>query len=375
MVTLLTWAVIILAIIAACRLMRIYELSTELRGGRPQWETTEGDNRMNAQLMLMFFIAFCVFCTWVFYTTRDKLLPIAASVHGAETDWLFDFNMVIITVVAALTNFFLFFFAFKYYKGKKNATATFFPESHKLELIWTVVPGIALTIIIFLGIQTWNTITAPATGESLVMELYAKQFDWTARYAGKDNILGKRYFRLINDTNPMGLDPTDLNGNDDIVVRNEFHIPKGKQVDFKLASRDVIHSAYMPHFRAQMNCVPGMTTSFHYVPTITTEEMRRNPRVIQNMKEVNEILAEKGETAEFNYILLCNKICGNSHYNMQMNIIVEEPEQFEAWLSKQKTVSDTPAAETPAKEGHAAVVPAGNEEAEKENKNIIAAIK
>lgn len=365
MITLLTWAVIILAIVTACRLMRIYELASELRGGKPQWEITEKDNRMNAVLMMVFAVAFFLFCIWQYFEYRHKILPMAASEHGAAIDWLFNFNMYIIGIVFFITNAFLFYFAFKYYKGKDNQTATFFPESHKLELIWTVVPGIALTIIIFLGIQTWNSITAPAAGETINMELYAKQFDWTARYAGKDNVLGQRYFRLISDTNPMGLDPEDPNGKDDIVVRNEFHIPKGKQVDFKLASRDVIHSAYMPHFRAQMNCVPGMTTSFHYVPTITTEEMRKNPEVIQNMAEVNEILAEKGESAEFNYILLCNKICGNSHYNMQMNIIVDEPEQYEAWLSKQKTVGESLAAE-----GAAA-----STEIKTENKNTIAAIK
>ncbi|TAL59923.1 MAG: cytochrome c oxidase subunit II [Bacteroidetes bacterium] len=342
MITLLSWAVIILAVLAAVRLMRIYELSAELRGGKPQWEITESDNRMNAVLMMVFAIAFFAFCFWVFFITKDKLLPLAASVHGAQTDWLFNFNMVIITAVAIITNFCLFYFAFKYYKGKKNDAATFFPESHKLELIWTVVPGIALTVIIFLGIKLWNNITAPAQSGAIVMELYAKQFDWIARYAGKDNVLGKRYFRLISDTNPMGMDPTDMAGNDDIVVRSEFHIPKGKEIDFKLASRDVIHSAYMPHFRAQMNCVPGMTTSLHYIPTITTEEMRKDPQVIKNVKEVNEILSAKGEEPyEFNYLLLCNKICGNSHYNMQMNVIVEEPEQYEVWISKQKTVGES----------------------------------
>jgi cytochrome c oxidase subunit 2 len=346
MITLLIWAVIILAIVAVARLVRIYELASEMRGGKPQWEVTEADNRMNARLMIIFCFAFFIFCFWVFFITKDKLLPVAASVHGAETDWLFNFNMVIITFVALVTNFCLFFFAFKYYKSKDNHTATFFPESHKLELIWTVVPGIALTVIIFLGIKTWNNITSPAEGESINMELFAKQFDWTARYAGKDNILGRRMFKLITDTNPMGLDPTDPAGKDDIVVRNEFHLPKGKQVDFKLGSRDVIHSAYMPHFRAQMNCVPGMTTSFHYIPTITTEEMRKNKDVIRNVAEVNEVLAKKGEAPyEFNYLLLCNKICGLSHYNMQMNIIVDEPADFNAWISKQKTVGESMVAE------------------------------
>ncbi|MBI4929144.1 MAG: cytochrome c oxidase subunit II [Bacteroidetes bacterium] len=346
MITLLTWAVIILIIVAVFRLMKINELASALRGGKPQWEVTESDNRMNARMMLLFMFAFFIFCFWIFFKTKDKLLPIAASAHGAQTDWLLNFNFIIITIVAFVTNFLLFYFAFRYYKGKKNDTATFFSESHKLELIWTTVPGIVLVVIIFLGIKTWNNITSPAEGESIVMELYAKQFDWTARYAGKDNILGKRNFKLITDTNPMGLDASDPNGNDDIVVHNEFHIPKGKQIDFKLGSRDVIHSAYMPHFRTQMNCVPGMTTSLHYVPTITTEEMRKNPKVIKNVKEINEILAKKGEDPyEFNYLLLCNKICGLSHYNMQMNIVVDEPAQYEAWLSKQKTVGESMTAE------------------------------
>src|SRR6266702_256347 len=100
MITLLTWAVIILTIVAVARLVRIYELASEMRGGKPQWEVTESDNRMNARLMLIFVLAFFVFCFWVFFITKDKLLPIAASVHGGETDWLFNFNMVIITIVA-----------------------------------------------------------------------------------------------------------------------------------------------------------------------------------------------------------------------------------------------------------------------------------
>src|ERR1051325_4262311 len=156
MTTLLIWAVIILAIMLVARLMKIYELASELRGGKPQWEVTEADNRMNARLMMLFFIAFLLFAFWHLYEFVPKLLPKAASEHGAQTDWLFNFNMIIIGIVAIITNFCLFFFAYKYYGSKKNSQATFFPESHKLELIWTIVPGIALTVIIFLGIKTWN---------------------------------------------------------------------------------------------------------------------------------------------------------------------------------------------------------------------------
>jgi cytochrome c oxidase subunit II len=359
MITLLTWAVIVLAIIAAFRLIKIYELASALRGGRPQWEVTEQDNRMNGNLMMIFMIAFLIFGFWHVWEYKDRILPVSASEHGVEIDWLFNFNMIIIGFVAVVTNFFLFYFAFKYRGSAKNNTATFFPESHKLELIWTVVPGIALAVIVFLGITTWNNITSVPEGESIIVELYAKQFDWTARYAGKDNVLGKRNFKMITDTNPLGLDASDPNGKDDILARTEFHIPKGKTVYFKFGSRDVIHSAYMPHFRAQMNCVPGMTTEFHYIPTITTDSMRRMPSIIKNIEEVNAILAEKGEEPmEFNYLLLCNKICGVSHYNMQMNIIVDEPAEYEAWLAKQKTMGESATAEVkteqPASPSHSA---------------------
>ncbi len=106
---------------------------------------------------------------------------------------------------------------------------------------------------------------------------------------------------------------------DDIVVKGEFHLPIRRDVSFNINSRDVIHSAYMPHFRAQMNAVPGMTTKFAFKPTITTDSMRT-------------IM----DDAEFNYILLCNKVCGSAHYNMQMNIVVESEEDFAKWLSEQK---------------------------------------
>lgn len=345
----ITWIVIILAIIAIARLLRIYEFASEIQPDVKQWEVTEEDNRMNANLMLLFFIAFFIFCFWIIIAFKDNMLPLAASKHGKEVDWLFDFNMLIIGIVAIVTNFFLFYFAYKYSHSRSNPTATYFPESSKLELTWTFIPATALLLLLFIGLRTWNSVTADASKNAIVVELYAKQFDWTARFAGKDNKLGRRDFRLITDTNPMGLDLNDPAGKDDIVVRNEFHIPKGKEISFLMASRDVIHSAYMPHFRAQMNCVPGMTTLFHYIPTITTEEMRKNPQVVANMKEVNDLLAAKGESspAEFNYLLLCNKICGSGHFNMQMNIIVDEPAQYEEWINKQKTVGSTITAQEP----------------------------
>ena len=113
-----------------------------------------------------------------------------------------------------------------------------------------------------------------------------------------------------------------------------------------MRSQDVLHSAYMPHFRAQMNCVPGMVTQFSFTPTITTADMRENPDMVEKVKNINGLrLERKAEIEEagqelvyeFDYLLLCNKICGKSHYNMQMKIIVETQEEFDAWMKEQKT--------------------------------------
>jgi cytochrome c oxidase subunit 2 len=106
----------------------------------------------------------------------------------------------------------------------------------------------------------------------------------------------------------------------------------------KFRSQDVIHSAYMPHFNVQMNCVPGMSTQFAFTPIKTTKEMREDPEMIERMELVNSERAKKGEEpVEFDYVLLCNKICGSAHYNMQIKVIVETQEEYDAWLSEQQT--------------------------------------
>jgi cytochrome c oxidase subunit 2 len=190
--------------------------------------------------------------------------------------------------------------------------------------------------------------------DALVVELYAQQWNWKARYGGEDNVLGDANVRFLNDfdgRNSVGIDSSDPNGMDDIVVTQEFHLPVNRKVIFKFRSQDVLHSAYMPHFRAQMNCVPGMITEFSFTPTITTEEMRMNSDVVDKVNRINKIryenskvLTANGEEAlepyQFDYLLLCAKICGASHYNMQMKIIVESEKDYEKWLSEQKTFSE-----------------------------------
>jgi cytochrome c oxidase subunit 2 len=213
-----------------------------------------------------------------------------------------------------------------------------------------MIPVVVLAGLILWGMYSWvNIMDINDEDDPIIIELYAQQFNWTARYAGQDNVLGEANVRLIDidKVNVLGLDTSDSYAADDVIVK-ELHLPVGRKVNFKMRSQDVLHSAYMPHFRAQMNCVPGMITQFSYTPIITTEEMRQNPDVIDKVKRTNTIRAERAlkgepnsEPWEFDYVLLCNKICGKSHYNMQMKIIVETQEEFDAWMAQQKTFEQT----------------------------------
>ena len=142
-----------------------------------------------------------------------------------------------------------------------------------------------------------------------------------ARMSGEDNKLGRANFKLVEGKNTLGIDMKDINSADDKLSR-EIHLVVDKPVLLKNRSQDVIHSAYLPHFRVQMNCVPGLTTQFGFTPTQTTAEMKK----------------QEGE--DFEYVLLCNKICGAAHYNMQMKFIVETQEEHDIWLSTQKTLKE-----------------------------------
>lgn len=332
---LLVLLAIVLLIIAGHQLLRIIELSRSLKKTK-EWELTNSDNNMMGKGMLIFMVFFFAFFFWQVNRWSDRTLPGAASEHGLKIDFLMNANMYLITFVFLLTNFFLFLFAYKY-RGNTNNKATFFAHSNKLEMIWTVVPAVALAFIIIFGLKYWNEIMADPTDSGRVtVELYAKQFDWTARYPGKDGKLGATDYRQCG-TNAVGMDSMDVLGNDDILIKNEFHIPVGREVELLMRSRDVIHSAYLPHFRAQMNCVPGLVTAFKFKPIKTTEEMRKDPYVIQLMAGINKQREKEGkEPVEFDFTLLCNKICGSSHYNMQMNIVVESEKDYNAWLEKQK---------------------------------------
>ena len=433
---LLILLVTVVGIIAVAQLAKIYQLSARLRGHREE-DISEADTRLQGSLWIVFMLVLFGTTIWQFIRYGDYLPP-SASLHGEAVDTLMSYNLALVIFVFFVVNALIFGFSFKY-RYDKNRTAHFFPHDTRLEVIWTVIPSIVLAVIIIYGLQTWSEMTGPAADDSIRVELYSKQFDWTARYAGDNDEFGSTNFNLITPLNPLGivtqdgidqallkiedkiaklnneitaekghllaeklelersLHPADdhghaghddahhevsegyknnlenrlaaiddllesgaatvmtvaayeakedkiyrlqrhrqrilelknyelgedLNawevGEDDRIVKSEFHLPIGREIEFIFRSRDVLHSAFMPHFRAQMNTVPGLPTRFKITTTITTDSMRT---ILDN--------------PDFNYILLCNKICGSAHFNMQMTVVVETQEEYDAWLSEQK---------------------------------------
>lgn len=350
MTSLLVIIVLILLAVALWQLTKIFDLTQVGQSANNMQIANYADNKVQGYLMFAFIAFLYVFMIYGLIIWGPLVLDNPASEHGTDVDFLMNITWVLIFIVQFVTQLLLHYFAFKY-RGTKSTKALYFADNNKLELIWSTIPAVVLAGLILYGLYAWTNImfVNEQEEEVIVIEIYAKQFGWEARYAGDDNVLGKANVRYIEGVNTLGVDMGDPNAQDDKMA-TELYIPKGKKVLFKMRSQDVLHSAFMPHFRAQMNCVPGMVTQFAFVPSVTTEEYRAIPKIVDKVANINAIRAKKslaltaqGKVAldpyEFDFLLLCNKICGASHYNMQMKITVVSPDEYKTWLADKPTMN------------------------------------
>lgn len=382
--------VIVLGVLAVAQIMRVSELTQKLSKYKPE-EIPPNENRFNANLLLVFMILLHLSLIWILVKYGFIDLGPAASVGGEQIDALFRVQWVLVLFVYFSCVTLLFWFAWKYQK-KSGVKAYYYPHNDKLEMLWTVIPAAGLSVMVILGLKTWNDVTSPATAEYENVEIFSYQFAWTARYSGANNELGKFDYKLTTAENPYaivtkdniehslslmkegepGIDGIDgieeklnastvaLSSNerkklktnlgrkermfrlleamsvtyndsiddlafDDVIVEDSLVLLKGQKYNFHFRSKDVIHSAYFPHFRAQMNTVPGLTTYFKIQPIFTSDEMKK-----------------KLNNPEFEYALLCNKVCGTSHYRMKMSVKVLEPKEYLEWQKTKSTYEGKP---------------------------------
>ena len=198
------------------------------------------------------------------------------------------------------------------YRFQKDRRSEYKPEDPKLEWWLTGLTSVGVAIMLAPGLVAWNDfVTVPE--EAAAFEVVGQQWNWRYRFPGKDGVLGTSDARNINDDNPFGLNADDPNGQDDILVDDsELHLPIGQPVQALLRSIDVLHDFYVPQFRAKMDMVPGMITFFWLTPT---------------------------RTGTFD--ILCFELCGIGHHEMRGTVVVEAPEDFEAWLGEQTTFAQS----------------------------------
>ena len=302
---------VVIAIVG--KILKVYDLTRQIQGKKElNW------NGLMAVICLVFLVAGLCGAYWSFTVQGSMTLPEAASVHGVKIDEMFDVTTVITMTVFFITQILLFTFLFRYRHSSKRR-AHYLPHNNTIEKIWTVVPAIVLTVLVVFGFFTWQEImnTDPAKGD-LNIEVTGHQFAWELRYPGKDGRLGVIDYRLVTPNNRLGIDFKDKNSFDDLQA-DTMYLPVNHVIRLNIRAQDVIHSCYMPHFRVQLNAVPGLPTFFKFTPTITTADMRN-----------------RLDQPDFEYMLYCNKICGGIHYNMKKIVRVVTESEYQEWISKQK---------------------------------------
>lgn len=310
-----TWIIValILGFLVVFQIAKASEYVAILKG---EEKTRKDTNRINGFLLLAFLIVGLFGVWYCNERLADKILPESASQHGDRIDTMMWITLAITGIVFVITQILLFWFAFKY-QEKEGRKVYYFPHDNRLEVIWTVVPAIVLTVLVGFGLYYWFQITGEAPGNAQTIEVTGSQFKWEFRYPGKDNKLGRKYFKEIAEAknNPLGQIWSDPDNRDDVVVTQDVHVVVGKPVKFILGAKDVIHDVGLAHFRMKMDAVPGIPTTMWFTPKYTTKYMKEK------------------YGSDFTYEISCDQMCGAGHYTMRGTIVVETQAEFDAWMA------------------------------------------
>jgi cytochrome c oxidase subunit II len=321
MTTIFIIAILLLGFLITFQIAKASEYVAVLKGEK---KTTEQNNRVNAFMLVAFLVLGLVAVYWCNELFKGKILGEAASDHGEKIDKMLYMTLVITGIVFVLTQVLLFWFAFKYQYSEKRK-ALYFPHDNRLEVLWTVVPAIFLTVLVGFGLFYWFIITGDAPKESMEVEIVGKQFNWIFRYKGKDGVFGKKYYKNISDKedNTLGLIWEDKAAQDDVVA-DKMMLVVNKPVKLIIGSRDVIHDVGLVHFRMKMDAVPGTPTTMWFTPKYTTQQMK-----------------QKTNNPDFVYEISCDQMCGKGHYAMRGALEVVTQPEFDAWMASQKSKYQT----------------------------------
>jgi cytochrome c oxidase subunit 2 len=248
-------------------------------------------------------VVLVVVATWLFATR--SWLPSLASNRGA-IDRSMWWTLVVTGVVFIVTNLLLAWFAYRY-QAREGTAAAYWHDNSRLEWTWTLVTAGIMLVFTVNALSLWAQVTGPAPAGALVVEVTGQQFAWNVRYPGKDGIFGRTDPKQVDTAafNFIGLDRSDPNAADDLMLQNQLFLPEGQPVRVRLRSLDVIHSFFLPNFRVKQDAMPGMTSETWFVPT-------------------------KAGT----YEIACAEHCGLGHYRMRGTVTVVPAAELEKTLQE-----------------------------------------
>jgi cytochrome c oxidase subunit 2 len=266
-------------------------------------------------LAMAVFIAFMTVITVYIFWAKGIMniflwFPPAITDLGREIDAQFMRTLLITGVVFVAAQFGLAIAIFRFRDhGQK---ATYFEGNNTMEIVWTLA-----TIVLFVGLglyarNAWAQVHfIGAQPGALPIEVTAQQFHWNFRYTGPDGQFGRTKPERVSAStgNPVGLDPTDPLGKDDI-VSPIIAVPVGREVELIIKSQDVTHSFYVRELRLKQDAVPGMEIHMHFTATVPGD-----------------------------YELACAELCGLGHYNMHSILSVMSEADFEKWLKDQEAAN------------------------------------
>ncbi len=237
--------------------------------------------------------------------------PLAS--NWGQIDFTIDITFVVTGLVFVAVNLFMAWCVIRY-RARAGNKAHYDPENQKLEWILTIATTIGVAAMLAPGLWVWaKFVDVPENAHEI--EAIGQQWHWSYRLPGEDGEFGRVDARLISVDNPFGMDPDDPLGQDDVLVPSpEVHIPLGQPVRVNLRSKDVLHNFTVAQFRVKMDLVPGMETYMWLTPTVTGR-----------------------------YEVLCEELCGVAHFAMRGAVIVDEQDDYDAWVASQMTYAETQA--------------------------------
>jgi cytochrome c oxidase subunit 2 len=246
-------------------------------------------------------VLFHLWSPWWFTPLASNWGTIDATIN--LTFWVTGFVFVVV-------NLFMAYCVWRY-RYREGARAHYEPENKKLEWWLTGLTTIGVVAMLAPGLLVWaDFVTVPE--DAAEVEVLGQQWHWSSRYPGEDGQFGTVDARFITDENPFGMNPDDPNGQDDLLVASpEVHFPIGSPIKVLLRSKDVLHNFTVAQFRVKMDLVPGLVSFLWLTPTRTGR-----------------------------FEILCQELCGVGHFVMRGMVVVDEQEDFDAWLASQPTYAE-----------------------------------